>query len=31
MKVNLKEIVENLIDNFLEAGDFAIELIKINE
>jgi len=28
MKVNLKEIVENLIDNFLEAGDLAIELRK---
>ena len=26
MKVNLKEIVENLIDNFLEAGDLAIQL-----
>ena len=23
---NLKEIVENLIDNFLEAGDLAIQL-----
>ncbi len=26
MKLNLKEIVENLIDNFLEAGDLAIQL-----
>ena len=26
MKVNFKEIVENLIDNFLEAGDLAIQL-----
>ena len=26
MKVNLKEIVENLIDNFLKAGDLAIQL-----
>ena len=26
MTVNLKEIVENLIDNFLEAGDLAIQL-----
>ena len=26
MKVNLKEIVENLIENFLEAGDLAIQL-----
>ena len=26
MKVNLKEIVENLIENFLEAGDLAIHL-----
>ena len=26
MRLNLKEIVENLIDNFLEAGDLAIEL-----
>ena len=26
MKVYLKEIVENLIDNFLEAGDLAIQL-----
>ena len=26
MKVNLIEIVENLIDNFLEAGDIAIQL-----
>ena len=26
MKINLKEIVENLIDNFLEAGDLAIQL-----
>ena len=26
MKVNLEEIVENLIDNFLEAGDLAIQL-----
>ena len=26
MKVNLKDIVENLIDNFLEAGDLAIQL-----
>ena len=24
--MNLKEIVENLIDNFLEAGDLAIRL-----
>jgi 3'(2'), 5'-bisphosphate nucleotidase len=24
--VNLKEVVENLIDNFLEAGDLAIQL-----
>ena len=24
--MNLKEIVENLIDNFLEAGDLAIQL-----
>ena len=28
MKANLKEIVENLIDNFLEAGDLAIQLRK---
>ena len=28
MKVNLKEIVENLIENFLEAGDLAIQLRK---
>ena len=28
MKLNLKEIVENLIDNFLEAGDLAIQLRK---
>jgi len=26
MKVNLEEIVKNLIDNFLEAGDLAIQL-----
>ena len=26
MKLKLKEIVENLIDNFLEAGDLAIQL-----
>ena len=26
MKLNLKEIVEKLIDNFLEAGDLAIQL-----
>ena len=26
MKLNLKEIVENLIKNFLEAGDLAIQL-----
>ena len=26
MKLNLKEIVENLIDNFLDAGDLAIQL-----
>ena len=26
MTVNLKEIVENLIDNFLEAGDLSIKL-----
>ena len=26
MKLNLKEIVENLIDNFLKAGDLAIQL-----
>ena len=26
MKLSLKEIVENLIDNFLEAGDLAIQL-----
>jgi len=26
--VNLKEIVENLIENFLEAGDLAIQLRK---
>ena len=26
MKLNLKEIVENLIENFLEAGDLAIQL-----
>ena len=26
MKLNLKEIVENLIDNFLEAGDLVIQL-----
>ena len=26
--MNLKEIVENLIDNFLEAGDLAIQLRK---
>ena len=26
MKLNLKKIVENLIDNFLEAGDLAIQL-----
>ena len=26
MKFNLKEIVENLINNFLEAGDLAIQL-----
>ena len=26
MKVNFKEIVENLIENFLEAGDLAIQL-----
>ena len=26
MKLILKEIVENLIDNFLEAGDLAIQL-----
>ena len=28
MKVNLKEIVESLIENFLEAGDLAIQLRK---
>ena len=28
MKVNLKEIVENLIRNFIEAGDLAIQLRK---
>ena len=26
MKVNLKEIVESLIENFLEAGDLSIQL-----
>ncbi len=26
MKLNLKEIVEKLIDNFLDAGDLAIKL-----
>jgi len=26
MKVNLKEIVENLIEYFLEAGDLSIQL-----
>ena len=26
MNLNLKEVVENLIDNFLEAGDLAIQL-----
>ena len=26
MKANLKEIVESLIENFLEAGDLAIKL-----
>ena len=26
MKVNLKEIVESLVENFLEAGDLAIKL-----
>ena len=26
MKLKLKEFVENLIDNFLEAGDLAIKL-----
>ena len=26
--MNLKEIVENLIENFLEAGDLAIQLRK---
>ena len=28
MKVDLKEIVESLIKNFLEAGDLAIQLRK---
>ena len=28
MKVNFKEIVENLIENFLEAGDLALQLRK---
>ena len=28
MKVSLKEIVENLVDNFLKAGDLAIQLRK---
>ena len=26
MKLDLKDIVENLIDNFIEAGDLAIQL-----
>ena len=26
MKVNLKEIVESLIENFLEAGDLSIPI-----
>ncbi len=26
MKLNLKEIIEKLIDNFLEAGGLAIQL-----